>query len=303
MRGICRGLAGLSLLLPFMANTAMAQVCGTNGTLNNLEVVGLTDSQPQQLVCFREATPQTTRAIGAVTGLNQNETIVGIDFRPSNGTLVGLTNQARLVVLNQQNGAATLLSSLNVGGQPQQLQGNSFGVDFNPTSGALRITSNTGQNLRVNPVDTGVTIVDGVLNVPGAPAGTPAPQGVTAAAYSNNDASPTTATILYLGDNQLNQLNFTSAPNQGIVGIVGNFGSDTAVDASFDIFTRIATGNTPQLVRGLYVSSATGQPSVLSQVDLNTGLLSQPRNFANGTRVVGLAIPLVQGTINATTPN
>ena len=52
-------------------------------------------------------------------------------------------------------------------------------MDFNPTGPvALRIVSNTGQNLRVTDPTTGATTKDTSLN-PGTPA-------VTAAAYTNS---------------------------------------------------------------------------------------------------------------------
>ena len=81
--------------------------------------------------------------------------------------------------------------------QPAQpaAAGTSFGVDFNPTVDRLRIVSDTGQNLRVN-VDDGTATVDGTLNIPGATPVNPA-LGVTAAAYTNNDADPKTATTLF----------------------------------------------------------------------------------------------------------
>jgi hypothetical protein len=78
---------------------------------------------------------------------------------------------------------------VSASGAPVVLSGERFGVDFNPA--ALRIVSDTGENLRAFPSDTaptgvsritGQTIVDGALNENGAPA-----TGIVGAAYTNND--------------------------------------------------------------------------------------------------------------------
>jgi hypothetical protein len=295
MRGICRGLAGLSLALPLMAaSTASAQVCGTNGSLNNLEQLILTGSQQQQLLCFRENSPQTTRVIGTVTGLNQGELLLGIDYRSADNSLIGLTSQSRIVTLNQTTGAATPLLTLANGNQTIQLQGNSFGLDENPTNKAIRIVSGNGTNLRQpNPANgqTPAAVVDGPLTVPGAQAPT---QGIGSAAYTNVDNVAGTGTLLYGIDSGTDML-FTITPaNAGPLTPIGQLGRDVDPNSSFDIFTRVANGTNVQLNRGFVVSQAPNQTAVLLEINLETGLTSDPRNFANGVSVVGFAIPLAQ---------
>ena len=44
--------------------------------------------------------------------LNPGETVLGIDFRPANGLLYGITNQNRLLTINPSTGAATLVAAL-----------------------------------------------------------------------------------------------------------------------------------------------------------------------------------------------
>jgi hypothetical protein len=65
---------------------------------------------------------------------------------------------SRLYLINTQTGATTA-----VGADPftPGLQGTAFGFDFNPTAGTaslIRVVSDAGQNLRLNP-DLG-TVVD-----------------------------------------------------------------------------------------------------------------------------------------------
>jgi len=276
------------------ASTASAQVCGTNGTLNNLEQLILTGSQQQQLLCFRENSPQNTRVIGTVTGLNQGELLLGIDYRSADGSLIGLTNQSRVVTINQQSGATTPLVTLTANNQTVQLQGNSFGFDENPTSKALRIVTNTGLNLRQGNQANGqfpATVTDTALAAPGAQAPT---QGVAAAAYNNVDNVTQTATLLFGLDSNLDMLVTQTPANNGLISPIGQLGRDIDVNSQFDIFTRVANGNNEQLNRGFGVSQAPNQTAVLFEINLETGLTDEPRNFANGVSVVGFAIPLAQ---------
>ena len=87
---------------------------------------------------------------GPVTGLTGDTALVGIDFRPATGALVGLGNQGGIYTIDPATGVATNRVQLS-----EALSGTSFGVDFNPTVDRLRIVSDTGQNLRAN-LDTGV---------------------------------------------------------------------------------------------------------------------------------------------------
>lgn len=296
MRGICRGLAGLALLLPLWANTAQAQVCGSNGTFNNLEVVGLTADQ--RLICFRENTPATPRAIGSVTGLQGGEKLVDLDFRPANGNLTGLGSAGGVYTINPATGAATRVTTLTMMGTPVALTGTTIGVDFNPVPDRLRVVTNSGQDLRVN-VDTGETIIDGVLAAPAAPGAQPvANTGVTAAAYTNNDAAATTGTVLYDLDTTADQLLIQAPPNAGTINVVGALGTDFAVNASLDIFTRLATGNQPQAIRVLGTSAPATGASTLFRIDTLTGLATTVAPFATTDRVIGIAIPLTQTGTN-----
>ena len=116
------------------------------------------------------------------------------------------------------------------------LEGISFGVDFNPTVDRLRVTSDTGQNLRVN-VDTGDTLEDADLNYT---AGTPA-MGIVGSAYTNNDADPNTATTLFDLDSALDQIAIQAPPNAGSLNPTGKLGVDTAPWSASTSTARSAT--------------------------------------------------------------
>jgi hypothetical protein len=174
-----------------------------------------------QLIRFDSATPNNVTVVGTITGLQSGENILGIDFRPATGQLYALGSTGRLYIINKTNASATLVAPLSVA-----LNGTDFGFDFNPVPDRLRIVSNTGQNLRVNPND-GSTIVDGTLN-PGTPS-------VTAAGYTNNFAGAT-STTLYVIDTNTDQLLIQNPPNNGTLNPVGSLGVDASSANGFDIF-------------------------------------------------------------------
>jgi hypothetical protein len=151
------------------------------------------------------------------------------------------------------------------------LSGTSFGFDFNPVPDRIRIISNTGQNLRVNPVD-GVAINDGAIN--------PAPASVTAAAYTNNFAG-TTTTTLYVIDTNNDMLFIQNPPNNGTLTSGKSIGVDVSASNGFDI------GGTSNMAYGLFTS---GGQTKLYRVDLMSGMAVATGDFAS--MVSGFALGL-----------
>lgn len=170
-------------------------------------LIGLTSSNA--LISFDSATPGTTSAPVAVTGLTAGDALVGIDRRPqagpNDGVLYGvgvnLGGGGRIYSINTATGAAVLASTLSADAADTvapfpftTVSGTSFGVDFNPTVDRLRVVSNTGQNLRIN-VDTGAVQLDVPLAyVSGDPAFGTSPV-IRAVAYSNNFGGATTTVL------------------------------------------------------------------------------------------------------------
>ena len=178
-------------------------------------------------VTFNPSSPQT-QVTKPVTGLQSGERLVGLDQRPLNGQLYGLGSTNRLYTINLASGAATVVGA----GTPLALTGTNFGFDFNPTVDRIRIVSDTGVNLRVNPAD-GVAVVDGSLN-PGTPS-------VSAAAYTNNFAGATT-TVLYDIDSNTDMLYRQDPPNAGTLVSVGALGVNVTGVNGFDIGGTSGTG-------------------------------------------------------------
>ena len=221
---------------------------------------GLTDDG--RLLAFKTATPNTIDATLTVSGLNGGETLRGIDFRPKDGLLYGLTSAARIVTIDTGTGAATVKATLAADAADTTapytgVAGAAFAVDFNPVADRLRVIGDGGQNLRIN-VDTGATTTDGPINRSGA-----APS-VTAGAYTNSYAG-TASTTLYDIDGASASLALQNPPNDGTLALVGPLGVALAGDVGMDI-----AGGANGLVLAALRTSA-GGPSSLYRIDLATG--------------------------------
>src|SRR4051812_26516237 len=98
-----------------------------------------------------------------VTGLQPSELLVGIDVRPANQILYGVGSSSRLYTINPLTGAATQVGAAGA----FALSGTSFAVDFNPVPDRIRVISNTGQNLRLNPNDGSLAATDTAITPAG----------------------------------------------------------------------------------------------------------------------------------------
>ncbi|HUR98533.1 MAG TPA: DUF4394 domain-containing protein [Pyrinomonadaceae bacterium] len=240
-------------------------------------VVGLVDvkavtvygvNTSNQLVRFDSATPGTVSTPIAISGLQAGETILGIDFRPANGQLYGLGSTSRLYVINIATGVATQVGTAGA----FTLSGTDFGFDFNPTVDRIRVVSNTGQNIRLNPDTGALAATDTPLN-PGSPS-------VNAAAYTNNFAGATTTT-LYVIDTTTNSLYTQNPPNAGTLNLVGPLGVVAGNSTGFDIASFGGQA---------YATLVVGGISRLYLINLSTGTATLLGSIGGGNTLRGLAI-------------
>jgi hypothetical protein len=249
-------------------------------------IVALTTTNA--LVTFDAATPGNATTPVSITGLGMNQRILGIDTRPTNGLIYGVSTDSMLYTLNATTGVATKVATLST-----PLSGVNFGFDFNPvadTSGAasLRITSDTGQNLAVNANTGAVTTQTSLTFMSGAIGG-------AGAAYQDNDANPATSTVgLYFIDSASDGLYFTGAPGGGVLSFVGSLGVNTSGVFGFDI---AGTANTAYA--GLTLDSPDNGKSGLYSINLSTGAASLIGSFGIGGNtaiapsLVGLTVAAV----------
>ncbi len=196
----------------------------------------------------------------AITGLQNGEGILGIDFRPLNGQLYGLGSSSRIYTINLGTGAATQVGS---GTLSTPLVGTEFGFDFNPTVDRIRVVSDTGQNLRLNPNDGAVVAVDGIIN-PGTPA-------LSSAAYTDNFAGATT-TSLFVIDHNTDKLYLQNPPNAGTLVERGALGINITSNNGFDI------GSTSQKA---YLVATVGTETKIYTVNTTNGATTVVSNYPN----------------------
>lgn len=235
-----------------------------------------------QLVRFDSATPGTTVTVGTITGLQTGENILGIDIRPATGQIYAIGSTSRLYIINRATGVATQVGTAGA----FTLTGTEFGFDFNPVPDRIRVVSNTGQNIRLNPNDGTLAGTDTALN-PGTPT-------VTAAAYTNSFGGATTTT-LYVIDTAADTLNLQgsingtpTSPNAGTLTSVGALGFDVTATNGFDIQPGSGIAFAALQVAGELTSK-------LFTVNLSTGA-------ATLVGVIGAATPLRGLTVQSGSP-
>jgi hypothetical protein len=216
----------------------------------------------------------------AVTGLQAGEKLLAIDFRPATGQLYAVSNQSRIYFINTVTGAAYTPSLTPF---TPAINGTMVGFDFNPTVDRIRLVTNTGQNLRLNPETGMLAAIDGSLN-PGAPV-------ITAVAYSNSFAG-TTTTTLYDIDVSTNKLYKQIPPNAGTLVEVGPLGVEAVGEAGFDISPDNSVAIAALFGRGDDgdgTEKSNGNKYRFYYIDLNTG---KATNAGKTDReIIGVAIP------------
>jgi hypothetical protein len=142
------------------------------------------------LISWDSANPAQIQTGVALQGLMANETIVGLDSRPSNGSVYGVGSFGHLYTINTTTGVSTAVGS---GTFMPALNGSQFGVDWNPSTDQLRIVSNARQNLIVSP--TGVVTAQTNIAAQASDEGANASPNIVHLAYNNNTAGSATTTL------------------------------------------------------------------------------------------------------------
>lgn len=238
-------------------------------------------------------------------GLGADERVVGLDVRPADWRLYALTNKSRIVVINPRNGQVRY-----VGNDPinPALTGDRAGFDFNPTVDAIRVETNAGQNLRIDPA-TGqlvrktvvapttpeaTTPTTPVATTPATEPGTPdgdlkyaagdpgagTTPKITATAYTNSFPIGN-STELFALDSARNTLVKQDPPNDGTLKTIGGLGT-TGEPIAFDIAENNAGYAAIQRTAG---SSTIG----LYRVNLQSGAATA----AGAVSTIGTSQPLV----------
>ena len=255
----------------------------------------LTDSAPEpyEILGLNTAQPTVINSRVSVHGLlDIQETLEGIDVRPSNGIIYGLSKKPgamqglfRLYVINPKTGLAVRFLTEDLDG----LEGSSFGLDFDPVRDKLRITGDN-RSLLVDP-DTGALAVPATSLVykdgDRAFGYDPAVAGL---GHTNSQAggNPATTTVYGLDSIQetlvrIGEVDDTTSADTGLLTTIGCLRDGLvppcptiAPNISGITFTngmKIMTGSSPALAALQLQSTPPSIPiSILADINLATGV-------------------------------
>lgn len=196
-----------------------------------------------------------TRAASATVEVTGVDGLAGIDQRPADNLLYGVSLAGEVVTIDTATGVATVKSTLS-----EKLPSYEGAiVDFNPMADRLRLMGTDGTNHRVN-VDDGAVTVDGSLAFEDGDMHAGETPAIVAAAYINSFGKPE-ATAMYDIDATIVGLIQQVSPNDGTLAAIGKLGVDGGSSYAFDIHSTDDLTNTAYLV----------VDNVLHTVDLETG--------------------------------
>jgi hypothetical protein len=265
------------------AASAVVAALSVGGTTANAELVyGITFDN--NLFSFDSATPNNVLTGVYVSGLQTNEFIQAIDFRPATGELFALGSTNRVYTLNTSTAAATA-----VGGPfTPALNGVAYGMDFNPTVDRIRVHSSSNQNLRLNPITGAVAFTDPNLFYAAGDPGAGLDPNVVATAYTNNDNDPNTGTTLYSIDSVRDVLvTHSGAPGFAEMTTVGALGVPFGDYAGFDI--------SPSGTAFVHWNNAN---ALFGTINLATGAVTSTGNIGGGLFVRDIAVVIPEpGTL------
>ncbi len=237
------------------------------------------------LISFNSGAPGTILSTVAISGLGSGETILGIDFRPATGELFALGSLSRLYKIDTTSAVATQVGSNGA----FTLRGTKFGFDFNPTVDRIRVTSDLGQNLRLNPNNGALAFDDGILAYAAGDSNAGVNPDVQAVAYTNNLSGATT-TELFFYDFSRNIIGTINPPNAGTLNTVGRSGISAfaGTNISFDI----TTDQTSEINTAFLSASISDTATNLYRVNLTTGATSLVGAIGSRLMVSGIAVSI-----------
>ena len=252
-------------------------------TSHAADLVGLTSANELARIDTSNVAAATRVAI---SGLAAGDRFVGIDLRPGDNTIYGITLSNSIYRLNEFTGAATFVAALSA---PIVNPALGYGIDFNPvadfTGGtSLRFMSSAGNNYAINATTGAVAFTGSVTG------------NFSGVAYSNSTPLPAAAppsTSLYYIDNVADTLSVaTGAFNAPTITPVGPLGIDVLRASGFEIlgngqaFAALNVDAGTSLATGIYgINLATGQASLIGTFNgtlsgLTVSAVPEPGSYA-----------------------
>lgn len=242
------------------------------------------------LISFYSGTPGFVNTSVALSGITAGQTLVGTDFRPNTGQLIGLGydaatagNNAQLYVIDPATGVATAVGPairLELGGATDNI-----GFDFNPTVDRIRVVSTNRADYRLNPNNGALAATDGQLTYAAGDPNVGQTPRIGSVGYTNSYPG-STSTTLYDIDEALSILAIQNPPNAGTLNTVGSTSGLTLSSSNALVDLDIYFDRAAQTNQAFLTANPGGQAtSNLYTLTLGSG---------NATLVgaIGLGIPL-----------
>lgn len=203
------------------------------------------------------------------------ENLVGIDVRPMDGMLYGVTAAGDIVTIDPASGKATKKSTLS----EKIASGAKVTVDFNPMADRLRILTDGGVSLRVN-VDDGKATVDGSLKYAETDMHKGEKPNIVAGAYTNSvNGKKAEKTELFDVDATIPALVKQAPPNDGVLSAIGKIGVKPSGPVAFEIAGQADGSNAAWLMTG----------GELYSVDLKTGATKKAGAIEGSAEAIDIA--------------
>jgi hypothetical protein len=256
MKNVCFALLASTILI------------ASAGSLFAAPVLGLTGDKT--LVMFDTEKPAVTKSMD-VTGIDK---LVGIDIRPGNKTLIGITPENEIVSINLETGTAISVAKMD---KLLPITAAPVVVEFNPVADRLRFMTGT-TNHRVHP-DTGAVTVDGTLAFEEGDMHKGEMPDIVAAAYTNSIGKPE-KTAMYNIDATIGALIQQTKPNDGTLKAIGKLGlKDKPAIYAFDIQGTEGGKNTAYLAASKMLYTVNLETGATTEVGTITGLDGELRDI------------------------
>lgn len=283
------------LLLASLGLASMVPPAQAASELAKIKLYALTKSH--QLIAISADQPGKIIRSVTLSGLADDEHVLGIDYRVAYGTLFALGSSGRIFTVDVERGALTPVGDARFG---LKLEGERVGFDFNPAADRIRIVTDRGQNLRAHP-ETGALIdfkpdetglqPDGALTYAAGDTHAGMAPRIIAAAYTYNTENEklTTNFAIDAAQGSLVRQGSTEgqqpvvSPNSGQLSTIGALGIGTIVDAHFDIAD--VTNTALAAIQTAGVAAPT-----LYRIDLASGEAEPLGVIGTGEALRGLAI-------------
>ncbi len=224
-----------------------------------------------RLISIDTATYKASPAV-KVSGIEGR--LLGIDVRPKDKKLYGITDSDVIYTIDPRTGMASRVAKLSIA----FAHGGRAVVDFNPQADRLRLLGSSGISYRVN-VETGAVILDGMLKYGANDPSAGRQPFVTAGAYTNSMADAKGTELIDL-DTAADTLVLQSPPNDGVLQTRGRVGADLDSSAAFDILLDEKDDNI-----GFVLSKG-----VLHTIDLDSGRLTRKGAVSGLPAVIDIAV-------------